>query len=980
MPYRVSLFRTLVLVAALHGAIVVAPGPASAQTAADGGTATADEAEVEFRLGNESYIAGDFRTALSHYFSSYRLVPNRNVLFNVAKCYENLDQFVEAHRYYTSYLTSVEAADERKKVTESLQRIEGRIGVLVVESTPPGATVYLNRKDLGAYGTTPARVPVKPGTYDVILEKSGFVPRVQKGVELAPGETAKQSFELPQRIGEVALQGTPSEVRVRLLPDGELKSLTLPASIQAPLGNQRIEVSADGFQPQVLTVAVTENRRVDETIALEAETGTLVVESSEPSSAIYLDGELVGFAPAVITAVVGEHELVVRSEGFEPFRQAVQIDMNARVAINAAMTGKSEVAAASRVAEAVRDAPASVSLIGSREIEAFGYTGTRDALIGTRGMFFTDDLTFIQPGVRGYGPFGQFGNRMLVLVDGHTFNDSWLEASFHEFELLSDLYGLERIELVRGPTSVLYGSGAFQGVINLESPDIDDEFQSSRVGASAVGNGVFRGYAHVRETFEGGGVQASVGTVRGQPREFYSPAREASGEDPTARGVGDFWTHTARLNAKFHDFTLYSMFQERDKQSPTGEYETIYGDVRTREQDTRAFVGLRYEPVFSDVFRLESRVYGDYYAFDGRFPYDPDDGGLFSDTFNSFWGGVDATALLSPFDGARWSAGFEVVRYFVHSAYSFDEEEPLVDEDTPFTKLSGSVVLRQDFSEQFAIWGGVRYDQWLFDSLPTPEGGNESSSLGALSPRLVFLTRPVDTATIKLIGARGFRAPSVYELTYNDGGQTQIANPGLTPETTWNGELEYTQELPGRFESVVATYVQQIDNRIEVLGDATDTDPLQFQNVDSTLWATGAEFELRRPFFRGWMAAAQYTYQRARDGGFAELFDNDARVPNSPEHLASVKLVAPVIARSLLLSNRVVYEASRLDRNGDRTLPVVLWDVMFSGTASNLPIRWSAGLRNALDWRYVHPVGDEVLDATLRQAGRTFVADLAVTF
>ena len=48
---------------------------------------TADEADVAFQLGNEAYARGQYADALRNYFLSHRLVPNRNVLFNIARCY-----------------------------------------------------------------------------------------------------------------------------------------------------------------------------------------------------------------------------------------------------------------------------------------------------------------------------------------------------------------------------------------------------------------------------------------------------------------------------------------------------------------------------------------------------------------------------------------------------------------------------------------------------------------------------------------------------------------------------------------------------------------------------------------------------------------------------------------------------------------------------------------------------------------------------
>lgn len=937
--------------------------------------ATADEADVEFRLGNEAYKDRDYRKALSHYFASNRLVPNRNVIFNIARCYENLDEFVEAWRYYRAYQKTTKEDDERKKVGDALARIGKRVGVLEITSKPSGAAIFLNRQDLGRYGTTPDEVPVRPGTYTVIVDKPGFHARTFEEVEVEAGQTIEKSVELERKLATVSLSGTPE--RMRVVIDGlEPVEVTLPAQVSVPTGAQNMVLRADGYVDQVVQIDLEEGATESVEVKLERQTGSLVVTATELDAAVYLDGEVIGFTPSVVDGVpVGKHEVVVRQEGFQAARFPVTIKAGTRTEVDAPLVATSEVAAASRVKESVRDAPASVSLISSREIEAFAYKGTADALAGTRGIYYTNDLTYRLVGLRGYGSFGLFGNRTLVQLDGHTVNDSWIEASFHEFELMTDIYGLDRIELVRGPNSVLYGSGAFQGVINLASPEIDDDFQSNRVGVGAIQNGAARAYAHVREAYDEGGIQLSAGLSRGQPRDFVSDARDGA----VAENVGDFDEYTLRANAAWRDVKFYSYWHDRTQQSPFAQYETIYGEPGSFERDRRGYADLRWEPRW-DSFELDTRVYYDAYYFDGEFIYEDDDGGIVDDSFAGHGVGGEVRSLFRPFDGARWTVGVEATRNFSQEAESADTEGVYFAASTPFWKASAHAIARQDLLEGvLGLWAGARYDVWSFDSLPTPTG-TESRTISNVNPRAVVMLQPTESATSKLMVARGFRAPSVYELTYNDDGFTQIAAPQLEPETTYSVELEHTHELPMRFEAVGALFVNQTANRIEQTGGGASADPLQFQNIPGELFTAGAEAELRRPFFRGWMMTVNYGYQRTREGGFGDIFGPGSGIPNSPRHLAALKLAVPAVRRRLIVANRVRFESGRLTREGDRTRPAVLWDVVASGEIDVVPVRYAVRVENLLDWDYRHPVGDEFLDVTTPQPGRTFIADVAVEF
>src|SRR5579862_5759593 len=71
---------------------------------ADDITDVADEADLHFRIGAERYQAADYRGALEHFLASNRLAPNRNVLFNIARCYEALHEYPNAYRYYARAL------------------------------------------------------------------------------------------------------------------------------------------------------------------------------------------------------------------------------------------------------------------------------------------------------------------------------------------------------------------------------------------------------------------------------------------------------------------------------------------------------------------------------------------------------------------------------------------------------------------------------------------------------------------------------------------------------------------------------------------------------------------------------------------------------------------------------------------------------------------------------------------------------------
>src|SRR5882724_9344070 len=150
----------------------------------------ADEADLQFQLGAGRYREGDYQGALEHFLASNRLVPNRNVGFNIARCYEQLHQYPAAFRYYTQSIEGEQDAETRKRVIAALDTIKPHVAVLKVVTDPPGATIYIDRRDLGPRGSSPRTLGLEPGRYKVIAELQGYDP-AESGPIDAPiaGET-----------------------------------------------------------------------------------------------------------------------------------------------------------------------------------------------------------------------------------------------------------------------------------------------------------------------------------------------------------------------------------------------------------------------------------------------------------------------------------------------------------------------------------------------------------------------------------------------------------------------------------------------------------------------------------------------------------------------------------------------------------------------------------------------------------------------
>src|SRR5690606_26043651 len=156
------------------------------------------------------YRSGDLRAALSHFLLSNRLAPNKNVVFNIARTYERLDRFADAHRYFVDARAAERDGAVVAEIDEALARIAPKVAVLDVQTDPPGATIYLDRKDLGARGRAPRALAVDPGTYTVIVEHPGHEPARSAPIEVALGENKRVPLTLERIVGtvEIAVEGS----------------------------------------------------------------------------------------------------------------------------------------------------------------------------------------------------------------------------------------------------------------------------------------------------------------------------------------------------------------------------------------------------------------------------------------------------------------------------------------------------------------------------------------------------------------------------------------------------------------------------------------------------------------------------------------------------------------------------------------------------------------------------------------------------
>ena len=121
-------------------------------------------------------------------------------------------------------------------------------------------------------------------------------------------------------------------------------------------------------------------------------------------------------------------------------------------------------------------APSSVTVVTAEEIKRYGHTTLGDILRSVRGFYITNNRNYSFAGTRGFNRPGDFNSRVLVMMDGHRINDNIYGQGSVGGEFPLDVDLIDRVEIIRGPGSSLYGTGAFFAVVNViakKGADID---------------------------------------------------------------------------------------------------------------------------------------------------------------------------------------------------------------------------------------------------------------------------------------------------------------------------------------------------------------------------------------------------------------------------------------------------------------------------------------------------------------------------
>ena len=618
--------------------------------------------------------------------------------------------------------------------------------------------------------------------------------------------------------------------------------------------------------------------------------------------------------------------------------------------------------------QTLQEAPANVTVVSRAEIRRYGYRTLGEALNSVRGFYLTDDRIYHYIGVSGIGLPGDFNTRILVMIDGHAMTEYVYDSNNffgQDFGLDMDL--VERIEIIRGSASALYGTNAMLATINVitQSPaDAAGLRMSSETGAFGekklfVSDSVYLG--------KGANLLLSGSLFDNSGQTLSIPGFGVTSNSDAERGYHTF------ANLIWGDWSVTAYFNTRRKNVPVNwAGGTVFGDGGSHVRDGRNFVEAARSQDVGASGKLRYRFYYDDYRYDDRFDYyetgnsgpigTGQSGASLSDAGQSYiqdqrshsrneWAGSEIT-WQHPFTGrGDLTFGFQGEFEFRNLEDEFavaPSPVELVWFNVP--DRTSALFTQQEWrvSSRWKAYAGLRLDY--------------SRNYGDhLSPKVAVVYQRSAATVFKAVYGSPFRNPSAWEKYFNDN-ETVTANPNLHAEGAQTFELSAERTLKTGLTAILDLYHYRTHDLIEEF--FPDNGIPQYRNLVRAN-STGIEAELSKKLPQGFELLASGAFQTTRDA------DTGLALPNSPHVLAKLRIGDQVFRHRAFLASSVEYMSARDVGDGTSVAPVFLQDATLTtlrAPAAGLNVQ--AGVRNLWNRRYEDPVGLAV--SVMQQDGRSF--------
>lgn len=576
----------------------------------------------------------------------------------------------------------------------------------------------------------------------------------------------------------------------------------------------------------------------------------------------------------------------------------------------------------------VRHLPMTVSVVGRPQLEASQQTSVLPVLNSQVPGFFSTSRGVMGYGVatgasgqmslRGIGGPAQAGlptTGLLVLIDGHP---QYMGLMGHPIADAYQTMMAERVEVLRGPASVLYGSNAMGGVINIVTRKMQEDGirTNINIGAGSYGSVQTEATNRIRKGRFSSTVTASYNRTDGHRADMAF--EQYGGYAKLGYDFTDNWKVWGDVNV--------TRFNATNPGSVMKPY--IDNDQRI----TRGMTSFALENHYEKTSGALSFFYnwGDHWINDG---YQPGGEPLqYRFNSNDQMLGVSWYQSVQLFQGNRLTVGADYFHFGGEAWNQFFDGHRETSANKSLNEVAGYVDFRQDIAAWLTLDAGARVDY-------------HSQTGTEFIPQVGLAFHLPENAEIKAMASKGFRNPTIREMY-----MFPPQNPDLKPEKLWNYELSFSQRLmDNRLSYGLNVFYINGENLIIRLPNPNGSGMLNQNSGEIENW--GAEANVRYQFNPVWSVMANYSWLHMENPVLA-----------SPEH----KLYGGVNFRKGRWSASMGIQYVKglyTDLDAATKENFVLWDMQGSFKATNYLSFYARG-ENLLAQRYEINAGYPMPKAT----------------
>lgn len=576
----------------------------------------------------------------------------------------------------------------------------------------------------------------------------------------------------------------------------------------------------------------------------------------------------------------------------------------------------------------VRHLPMTVSVVGRPQLEASQQTSVLPVLNSQVPGFFSTSRGVMGYGVatgasgqmslRGIGGPAQAGlptTGLLVLIDGHP---QYMGLMGHPIADAYQTMMAERVEVLRGPASVLYGSNAMGGVINIVTRKMQEDGirTNINIGVGSYGSIQTEATNRIRKGRFSSTVTASYNRTDGHRADMAF--EQYGGYAKLGYDFTDNWKVWGDVNV--------TRFNATNPGAVMKPY--IDNDQRI----TRGMTSFALENYYEKTSGALSFFYnwGDHWINDG---YQPGGEPLqYRFNSNDQMLGVSWYQSVQLFQGNRLTVGADYFHFGGEAWNQFFDGHRETSANKSLNEVAGYVDFRQDIAAWLTLDAGARVDY-------------HSQTGTEFIPQVGLAFHLPENAEIKAMASKGFRNPTIREMY-----MFPPQNPDLKPEKLWNYELSFSQRLmDNRLSYGLNVFYINGENLIIRLPNPNGSGMLNQNSGEIENW--GAEANVGYQFNPVWSVMANYSWLHMENPVLA-----------SPEH----KLYGGVNFRKgrWSASTGIQYvKGLYTDLDAATKENFVLWDMQGSFKATNYLSFYVRG-ENLLAQRYEINAGYPMPKAT----------------